>query len=151
MPSVLTPTFLSLCQSNVLARIRSVNTAAIRTQSNVLKCWILEQEKKSQEGIWSPLHFSVESPEPGELLGCVCSAHPSQRPDSSPASGACAANSGTVCFLLRPPGRPASHTWNAPLSSGITKSSLVFLHDNRLLPRAPVRDVKQEASVKHSH
>lgn len=38
-----------------------------------------------------------------------------------------------------------------PLSSGIAKSSLVFLHDNCLLPQAPARNMKKEASVKHSY
>lgn len=38
-----------------------------------------------------------------------------------------------------------------PLSSGIAKSSLVFLRDNCLLPQAPARNMKKEASVKHSY
>lgn len=113
-PSVLTPTFLSLCQSKVLARIRSCEHCGSSRPSECLELLDFRAEKKSQGGIWSPLHFLVESPEPRELPGGACSPRPSQPPDSSPASGARAANSGTVCFLPRPPGRPASHTWNAP-------------------------------------
>ena len=57
-PSVLTPTLLSLCQIKVLARIRSREHCGSLHPTECLELLDFRAEKKSQEGIWSSLHFS---------------------------------------------------------------------------------------------